>query len=80
MDVFTPLFVVFGLNIDTFLLVVIIIVAILAGVGIFLMAQNVRPITGFLLLILALAMVIGVSYDAKTIKKELKRTIERFVK
>ncbi|NLJ06793.1 MAG: hypothetical protein GX437_03880 [Sphingobacteriales bacterium] len=80
MDVFTPLFVVFGLNIDTFLLVVIIIVAILAGVGIFLMAQNVRPITGFLLLILALALVIGVSYDAKTIKKELKRTIERFVK
>lgn len=80
MDVFTPLFVVFGLEIDTFLLVVIILVVILAGVGIFLMIRNVRPITGFLLLILAMAMVIGVSYDAKTIKKELKRTIERFVK
>jgi len=80
MDVSTPLFVIFGQTIDTFLLVIIILIVIIVAFGIVLMIRNVRPITGFLLLILALAMIIGVSYDYKTIKKELGRTIEKFAK
>jgi len=80
MGISTPLFVIFGLNVDVFLAVVVAIILVLVVVGIILMVRNVRPITGFLLLILAMAMIIGISYDYKSIKKELGRTIERFAK
>jgi Na+/pantothenate symporter len=73
-------FVIFGINFDTFLIVTSIIIFILLVLGIILMVRNVRPITGFLLLILAIALVIGVAYDGKGIKRSLKNTYEKIMK
>lgn len=73
-------FVIFGINFDTFLIVTVIIILTLLVLGIILMVRNYRPITGFLLLILAIALIIGVSYDGKGIKRSLKQTFEKVLK
>jgi hypothetical protein len=44
------------------------------------MVRNYRPITGFLLLILAIALIIGVAYDGVGIKRSLKQTYEKVFK
>lgn len=73
-------FIVFGINFDTFLIVTSIIIIVLLVLGIILMVRNVRPITGFLLLILVIALIIGVAYDGKGIKRSLKTTYEKVFK
>lgn len=57
---------------DPFILTIVIIVLILVILGIVLMARNIRPILGLLLLIFAMAMVIGVSYDVQGMKRSFK--------
>ncbi|MBT3422465.1 MAG: hypothetical protein HOD63_17455 [Bacteroidetes bacterium] len=73
-------FVIFGINFDTFLIVTTIIILVLLVLGIVLMVRNYRPITGFLLLILAIALIIGVAYDGVGIKRSLKQTYEKVFK
>jgi len=77
---FTHLFIIFGLRIDNFLFAAVILILTILVIGIVLMARNIRPIIGFLLLILALAMVIGIAYDMKSIKRELKEVYEKILK
>lgn len=73
MNLFTLDLSLFGLTLDNFLIVVIAIVLTLMIIGIILMARNIRPILGLLLLIFAVAMIIGVSYDEKGLKRELNK-------
>ncbi len=73
-------FVIFDINFDTFLIVTTIIILVLLVLGIVLMVRNYRPITGFLLLILAIALIIGVAYDGVGIKRSLKQTYEKVFK
>ena len=67
----------FGLHIDSFIFAAGIIVFIIVVAGIILLARNIRPILGLLLLILAMAMVIGLALETKTIKREMKEFYEK---
>lgn len=73
-------FILFGVEFDQFMIVTICIILVVLVLGIILMVRNVRPITGFLLLVLAVALIIGVSYDSKGIKRTLKTAYETVFK
>ena len=73
-------FVLFGVEFDQFIIVTIIVIVVVLALGIVLMVRNVRPITGFLLLILGVALIIGVSYDSKGIKRSLRTAYETVFK
>ncbi len=73
MDFFTLDIAVFGLTISNFILAALIIILALIVSGIILLVRNIRPILGFLLLVFALALIIGISYDAPGIERELTK-------
>jgi len=73
MVLFTTYFTIFGISVDSFIIITAVIVLALIVAGIILMIRNVRPILGLLLLIFAVALIIGVSYDADGIRRELTK-------
>lgn len=77
MAVSTQLITVFGLHIDSFIFAAGIVIFVIVFAGVILLARNIRPVLGLLLLILAMAMVIGLALETKTIKRELKEFYEK---
>ena len=72
MNFFTLDIVIGSLTIDNFLIISGSIILGLIIMGIILLVRNVRPILGFLLLVFAIALIIGISYDKKGIQKSIK--------
>jgi ABC-type multidrug transport system permease subunit len=56
---------------DAFVLSVIILIIICFGTGVLLLARNTKPMLGFLLIVISVALIIGISMDAQAMKREI---------
>lgn len=63
-----------------FTIVSIAVAAVIFIVGVVLLKKNVRPILGFLMVIFALVIFIGMSMSAKEIEKSVTKIVSRVSK
>lgn len=63
-----------------FTIIVLAVALVILIIGVILLKKNTKPIFGFLLVIIALVLVIGMTMSSKEIEKTVNRIVERTLK